>query len=229
MKTIVIKFRFLFEVFLSIILILIYMLEISNRHFLYFSTGECVTTWETIGGNYIVPYKYYGLIIPQKYVKASYGNAGSGSYITTIQLSNDKKCLFIVNSKNIENHAKDVICTSFMVNKDSKNDEAFMITTGMELVGGGTRIERWKGTKNETVIEPFFFFENAYIPIYIVFDTVFFFRYITKASVITNSAQPMKSIVIWLLKIVAETVIVIITIIGTIILLFLIMQYLFTG
>jgi hypothetical protein len=225
----ILKYRFIIEVIISMLLIFTYIYEISDRHFLCFSNGKCVTTWENSGGLIIIPYKYYGLTIPQKFVRASYGNTGAGAYITTIKSSKDKRYSFVVDSDKLENHTHGIICTSPHGHIDLTSDEVFMINTGVEVVGHGTIIERWKGTKKETVVEPFFFFQNAYIPIYIVFCTVFFFRYITKASVVTNSAQPIKSIVIWSLKIVAETVIVIITIIGTIILLFLIMQYLFTG
>jgi hypothetical protein len=235
MKLKILKFRFMLEVLLSIVLILIYMFEISGRHVLCFSNGKCVTTWETIGGHYIIPYKYYGLAIPNEYILTL--DSGAGGYGSLIYLAKNISSEFVVDSTRTQNYSKQKIYTRTYNGYESteeikskiQDNEYFMINTGTEFVGHGTIIERWKGTKKETVVEPFFFFQNAYIPIYIVFCTVFFFRYITKASVVTNSAQPIKSIVIWSLKIVAETVIVIITIIGTIILLFLIMQYLFTG
>lgn len=219
----ILKYRFIIEVIISMLLIFTYIYEISGRHFLCFSNGKCVTTWENSGGLIIIPYKYYGLTIPQKFVRASYGNTGAGAYITTIKSSKDKKYSFVVDSDKLENHTHGIICTSPHGHIDLTSDEVFMINTGVEVVGHGTIIERWKGTKKETIAEPFFFFQNAYIPIYVVFGTVFFFRYITEATIIKKSDQNIKSIMGWLLKMVAEILLVMLAIIGISFILFLVL------
>lgn len=206
------------------------MLEISDRHFLCFSNGECVTVWEHSEGTLIIPYKYYGLTTPDEYVATI--DSGTGSYGSTIYLARNISSVFVVDSTRTKNYSKGKIYTrrydGFIRIEEIKNkiedNEFFMINTGTEFVGHGTSIDRWKNEKKETIVEPFFFFQNAYVPIYIIFGTVFFFRYITEASIIKNSAQLMKSIAVWLLKMVAESVVVMITIIGMVILFVLIMQ-----
>lgn len=220
MKQTILKYKFIIEVLLSFSLIFIYLYQINNRHFLCFSNGKCVTTWENSGDLIVIPYKYYGLTIPQEFTKTSYGNTGAGTYLTIIQSLKDKKCSFVVDSDKIENYAHGVICTSPRGHIDLRSDEVFMINTGVELVGGGTRIERWKGTKKETIVQPFFFFQDAYIPIYIIFSTVFFFHsFLLTGHILKNSEQSIQLVIVWLLKIVTETFIVIITIIGIILLL----------
>jgi hypothetical protein len=231
-KVKVLKYRLVFETFLSIVLIFIYIeiIQIYDRHFLCFSNGECVTAWEHSEGILIIPYKYYGLTTPNEYVVTL--DSGSGSYGSTIYLAKNISSVFIVDSTRTKNYSKGKIYTrrydGYVRTEEIKNkikdNEFFMINTGTEFVGHGTRIDRWKNEKKETIVEPFFFFQNAYLPIYIIFSTILFFRYITEASIIKRRKQPIKSIVVLLLEIVVETLIVMIAIIGVLILFVLIMQ-----
>lgn len=225
----ILKYRFILEVILSTVLIFTYMYEINDRHFLCFSSGECVTTWEHSGGLIIIPYKYYGLTTPNEYVLTL--DSGAGAYGSLIYLAKDISSEFVVDSTRTQNYSKQKIHTRTYNGYESteeiknkiKSNEFYEINTGTEIVGHGTIIRRWKGTKNETVVEPFFFFQNAYIPIYVVFGTVFFFRYITEATIIKKSDQNIKSIMGWLLKMVAEILLVMLAIIGISFILFLVL------
>lgn len=226
------KYRFVFETFLSIVLIFIYIeiVQIYDRHFLCFSNGECVTVWEHAEGTLIIPHKYYGLTTPNEYVVTL--DSGTGSYGSTIYLAKNISSVFVVDSTRTKNYSKGKIYTraydGYQSTEEIKNkikgNEFYEINIGTEFVGHGTRIDRWENEKKETIVEPFFFFKNAYIPIYIIFSTVFLFRYMTETSIIKSREQLIKSIVVWLLKMVVESVIVMITIIGVLILFVLIMQ-----
>jgi hypothetical protein len=74
--------RFLLEIFISFCIIYFYAIEIKNRHFLCFSNNQCVTVWD----RYIIPQKYYGLMLPSEYAEI---NINKKNHIYLLKTSNE--------------------------------------------------------------------------------------------------------------------------------------------
>lgn len=213
------KHKIIIEIILSIIIIFMYMYEINNRNFLCFSNGACVTTWED-RGLIIIPYKYYGLLKPEKYVLSM--DSGAGGYGASIYLSKNPQYKFIVNAYRMRNFSANEIMTIMIENNieeynhqhlenNAIQNESYNIDIGTDFVGGGTIIDKWKDGKKETIVEAYRIFQNGYIPFLIIIFIIFFIRWIYIKPVINNKSlkEKIKTILLFIIGSFFESIVVI--------------------
>lgn len=199
--TLLLKFEFVLEILISFALVYFYATEINNRHFLCFSNNQCVTVWDT----YIIPDRYYGLILPSEYAEI---NINKHTNIYLLKTSNE--ILMTEPSKNsILNNKIKIIQESHSPSYDS-----FSLWIDTDPIPTFFLAKNNKTIRNNLLfITPIIsFFLSSTIPFIITLFIVGMIKYYKFS--ISKTYHSIKEKIILLFKIIAESIFVVIVIMG---------------
>lgn len=199
--TLLLKFEFVLEILISFALVYFYATEINNRHFLCFSNNQCVTVWDT----YIIPDRYYGLILPSEYAEI---NINKHTNIYLLKTSNE--ILITEPSKNsILNNKIKIIQESHSPSYDS-----FSLWIDTDPIPTFFLAKNNKTIRNNLLfITPIIsFFLSSTIPFIITLFIVGMIKYYKFS--ISKTYHSIKEKIILLFKIIAESIFVVIVIMG---------------